>query len=134
MKRIKFYMLLSALFCAFSCGDKELPDVFNHALEGKYPNTEIGNELILVYNGDTLTGKQVDVNFLGTKRGVLTFENVIQGETKTELTVDFIESINPDNNHITGHLFEGVYSTKSLSIRYSGFLEAWLLSLELNEQ
>ena len=65
MKRIKFYLLLIALFCAFSCGDKELPDVWIHALEGIYPNTEIGNELILVYNGDTLTGKQVDVNFLG---------------------------------------------------------------------
>ena len=140
MKRIKFYMLLSALFCAFSCGhDNDNYDPRHYNFEGIYPVLEVGRELILVYNGDTLTNKTVDFTTRGLKKGILTFENVIPGEAKTVLTVDLIEVDNSiySEDEIILHLslfFEGVYSTKSRSIKYSGMIESLLMILELNEQ
>jgi hypothetical protein len=134
MKQIKFFFLLSALFCVFSCGDNDANyDARHYYIEGRYPNLEIGSDLILVYNGDTLTNKTVDFTTRGLKNGILTFENVIPGETKTVLTVDLVESENPDNG-ITKLLFDGVYFTKSRPIQYSGFVDGLLLLLELKEE
>ena len=141
MKRMKFYMLLSALLCAFSCGDNNEPyDERHYGFEGIYPILELGRELILVYNGDTLTNKTVDfTTHRGLKNGVLTFENVIQGEAKTVLKVELIEddsSFYSDSIIIIDYklLFEGIYYTKSRSIRYSGIIRPWLMLLELNEE
>lgn len=92
-------------------------------------------ELIFVYNGDTLTNRKVDFVSLGfvTPQAILTFENVISGEEKTVLTVDLIESGNPDNARFR-LLFEGVYQTESHSIKYSGFIEQFQMLLELKEE
>jgi hypothetical protein len=149
MKRTKLYFLLGALLFIFSCGDNNGgdPDKYIHHgfYEGIFPELSIERELILVYNGDTLTNKTVDVVAIGIAKpqGIFTFENVITGETKTVLTVDLIESEEPDNNdnsdpniiiiHTPRLLFEGVYSTKSRSIKYAGFLEPKLLYLDLKE-
>jgi hypothetical protein len=58
---------------------------------------------------------------------------VINSEVKTVLTVDLIESENPDNGVIR-LLFDGVYETKSRSIKYSGFIESLLMLLKLEEE
>jgi len=140
MKQVKLYFLLSALLCAFSCGDNNNgdPDKYYHYyFEGTYPDLTVGNELILVYNGDTLANKKVDVDTRGgiaKPQGILTFENVISGEAKTTLTVDLIEIINPENNNIERWVFEGVYSTISHAVKYSGFINPPLLVLDLKEE
>jgi hypothetical protein len=148
MKRVEFFFLLSTLICTISCGDNNngnLDDYYHpYAFcEGLFPNLPIGRELILVFNGDTLYNQTVEVVTRGVAKpqGVFTFNNVIKGEVKTVLTVDLIEGdqiIEPEDPDIimvgnTKLLFEGVYSTKSRSIRYSGYIAPRLLLLELKE-
>ena len=118
-----------------SCNNDTDPDIaHNYYFEGVYPDLTTGRELKLVYNGDTLIGKKVDVANKGKTQGILTFENVITGNPKTVLTVNLIESANPDNSEITRLIFEGIYSTQSRSIQYSGFIEQLLMFLELKEE
>lgn len=134
MNQIRLYFILISLFCAFSCRDNGDPeDYHQYAIEGIYPDLTFGRELILVYNGDTLSNKEIDFATRGLKQGILTFENVINGEAKTVLTVDLIESVNPDNNDITKYSFEGIYTTQSRPVTYSGYVEGLVLSLNIEE-
>jgi hypothetical protein len=136
MKRIKTIFLLCALLLVFSCGDNNSGyDARHYYFEGVYPNLAFGSELILVYNGDTLTNKKVDfTTHRGIANGILTFENVIPNEAKTVLTVVLNESTNPENTDIFRLLFEGVYATKSRSFHYYGFIEGMLLFLDIKEK
>jgi hypothetical protein len=134
-------MISGLLLGAFSCGDNKggNPDDYFHPygyIEGIFPDPVTGRELILVYNGDSLSNKKVDFVSRGIAKpqAVLTFENVITGEAKTVLTVDLIESQNHDNSGISRLIFNGVYSIKSRSIKYSGFIEPLLMLLELKEE
>jgi hypothetical protein len=105
-------------------------------MEGIYPAPPVyGCELILVYNGDTLTNRKVEFVSSGyvKPKAILTFENVISGEAKTVLTADLIEAVNPDNGRL-GVSFEGVYETESHYIKYSGFIEQFRMLLKLNEE
>jgi hypothetical protein len=138
MKQVKLFFLLTSFACVISCGDnnKGDPNEVYHPyayMEGIFPHQVIGRELILVYNGDTLTNKKVDFVSRGFIKiqAILTFENVINSEAKTVLTVDLIESENPDNGGIR-LLFDGVYETNR-SIKYSGFIEPLLMLLKLEE-
>ena len=140
MKRVKIYFLLVSIFCVISCGDDNNgdPNDYYHPygyIEGIFPNAEFGRELILVYNGDTLTNKKVEFDSRGkiTPQALLTLENVINSEAKTTIVADLIESENPDNPDIIRLLFEGIYYTKSSSVKFSGFIEPYKILLELKE-
>jgi hypothetical protein len=142
MKRIKFCILLSFFFGIISCGDNNGgdPGDYHHpyvTLEGIFPDLTTGRELILVYNGDTLKNKKVTFVSRGSSakpQAILTFENVISSEAKTELRVDLIETVNPNNSVLVRLLFEGIYSTKSHSVKYSGYIDPMQLSLFLIEE
>ena len=136
MKRVKIYFLLVSIFCVISCGDDNNgdPNDYYHPygyIEGIFPNAEFGRELILVYNGDTLTNKKVEFVSRGIDKpqAILTFENVINSENKTVITADLIESEDIENRL----LFEGIYYMKSSSVKFSGFIEPYKLLLELKE-
>ena len=141
MKRVKIYFLLISLLCVISCRDNNNgdPNEFLHPygyIEGVFPNEESGRELILVYNGDTLTNKKVEFVSRGISKpqALLTFESVISDEAKTVITADLVESENQDNSNVMRLLFEGVYSTKSSSVKYSGFIEPLMMLLELKDE
>ena len=141
MKRVKIYFLLTFLLCVISCNDNDKGDPNDYVhpyayIEGVFPDYAIGRELVLVYNGDTLTNKKVDFVSLGLDKpkAILTFENVIGGEAKTILTVDLVESKNPDDDDILRLMFDGIYSKQSSSIKYSGFIEPLHMLLELEEE
>jgi hypothetical protein len=141
MRRIQFYILLSFFFGFISCGDNSGDPGDHHhpygTLEGIFPDLTTGRELILVYNGDALENKRVifvSRGSLAKPRGILTFENVINGEAKTEFKVDLIETVNPDNSDIGRLIFEGIYSTTSHSVKYSGYIDLKQLSLNLTEE
>jgi len=140
MKQLNFYFLFSLFSIIFACGNNNGdPNEYYHpygSVEGVFPNTETGRELIIVYNGVILSNKKVECVTRGITKAqaILTFENVITSEAKTTLIADLMESKNHENSGINRLIFEGVYSTKSLSIKYSGFIEPLLLVLELNEK
>jgi hypothetical protein len=51
--------LIIPFMCILSCWDNNDPNNGHHYyFEGIYPDLEIGRELILVYDGDTLTNKK----------------------------------------------------------------------------
>ena len=106
-------------------------------IEGVFPDMtgERARELIFVLNGDTLSSRKVTFVSRGREKpqGILTFENVINGEAKTELVVDLSETQNPENEMMK-LLFEGVYTMKSQTFNYSGFIEPFLLLLNLEEK
>lgn len=140
MKRILFYILFVFTLLVLSCNnDNGDPADYNHPygyMEGIYPDIATRRELILINKGDTLEGKKVTFVSRGSTdkpQARLTFENVIDGEAKTEIIADLIETVNPDNSGIIRLKFEGVYFTKSHSITYSGYIEPLVLSLNLEE-
>jgi len=140
MKRVKIYFLLISIFCVISCGDDNYgdPNDYYHPygyIEGIFPNAEFGRELILVYNGDTLTNKTVEFDSRGkvNPQALLAVENVIKGEAKSVIIADLTETESPDNSEITRLIFDGVYYTKSGPVEFSGFIEPFKLLLELKE-
>ena len=149
MKNLKILAVISALILGvsgfflfvISCGDNDSgnPDDYYHPygyIEGIYPDLTNERELIFVYNGDTIENRKVGFvsNGMEKPKGIFTFENVIEGEEQTKLTVDLIEAESPDNPNVTRLTFNGVYSMKSKSFNYSGFIEPMMLFLALEEK
>lgn len=140
MKQVLFYFMLIMPLSLISCGDDDgNPDDFYHPygyMEGTFPESKNGRQLTLVYNGNTLENKSVVFVSRGSAekpQAILTFENVITGESKTQIVTDLTETVNPDKEGLVRLKFEGVYSTKSLTISYSGYIEPLVLSLNLEE-
>ncbi|MDR3140362.1 MAG: hypothetical protein LBU37_01325 [Tannerellaceae bacterium] len=123
MKQIQFYFLLILLLPISSCDtDRGDPDDYYHPyafLEGVFPDSATGRELILVSNGETVKNKKVQIVSRGSKekpQAVLTFENVIDGEVRTEIRTGLTETANPDNSETVRVEFQGVYSVKSRTV------------------
>lgn len=140
MRQVLIYLLIFLSFSVISCNnDDGDPDDFHHPygyMEGTFPDETIGRKLILIYNGDTLENKNVTFVSRGSSKkpqAILTFENVIGGEAKTDIITDLTETKNSDNNGIIRLKFEGLYSTKSYSVTYSGYIEPLVLFLNLEE-
>jgi hypothetical protein len=140
MKQIQFYFLLILSLLIGSCNNNNGdPGDYYHPyglLEGIFPDSTIGRELILVNNGDTIKNKKVQMVTRGSKekpQAVLTFENVIDDEAKTEIRADLIETTNPNDSEVVRLEFQGVYSVKSRTITYSGYIEPFVLYLNIEE-
>jgi hypothetical protein len=106
-------------------------------MEGTFPDATLGRNLILVLNGDTLNNKNVQFVSKGSSekpQAVLTLLNTINGEAKTEIVTDLVKATNPDNNELIRLKFEGIYSTKSHSVKYSGYIEPMVLSINLEDK
>ncbi len=140
MKQKLFYLLLILPLSLLSCGNDDAnPDDYHHPygyMEGTFPDTTLGCNLILVLNGDTLNNKNVQFVSKGSSekpQAVLTLLNTINGEAKTEIVTDLVKATNPDNDELIRLKFEGIYSTKSHSVKYSGYIEPMVLSINLEE-
>lgn len=140
MKQKLFYLLLILPLSLLSCGNDDAnPDDYHHPygyMEGTFPDATLGRNLILVLNGDTLNNKNVQFVSKGSSekpQAVLTFLNTINGEAKTEIVTDLVKATNPDNDELIRLKFEGIYSTKSHSVKYSGYIEPMVLSINLEE-
>ncbi|MGE4332882.1 MAG: hypothetical protein BGN88_08955 [Clostridiales bacterium 43-6] len=140
MKQKLFYLLLILPLSLLSCGNDDTnPDDYHHPygyMEGTFPNATLGRNLILVLNGDTLNNKNVQFVSKGSSekpQAVLTLLNTINGEAKTEIVTDLVKATNPDNDELIRLKFEGIYSTKSHSVKYSGYIEPMVLSINLEE-
>lgn len=140
MKQKLFYLLLILPLSLLSCGNDDAnPDDYHHPygyMEGTFPDATLGRNLILVLNGDTLNNKNVEFVSKGSSekpQAVLTLLNTINGEAKTEIVTDLVKATNPDNNELIRLKFEGIYSTKSHSVKYSGYIEPMVLSINLEE-
>jgi|ADurb_Cas_03_Slu_FD_contig_31_3796955_length_1326_multi_4_in_0_out_0_2 hypothetical protein len=140
MKQKLFYLLLILPLSLLSCGNDDAnPDDYHHPygyMEGTFPDATLGRNLILVLNGDTLNNKNVQFVSKGSSekpQAVLTLLNTINGEAKTEIVTDLVKATNPDNNELIRLKFEGIYSTKSHSVKYSGYIEPMVLSINLEE-
>lgn len=140
MKQKLFYLLLILPLSLLSCGNDDAnPDDYHHPygyMEGTFPNATLGRNLILVLNGDTLNNKNVQFVSKGSSekpQAVLTLLNTINGEAKTEIVTDLVKATNPDNDELIRLKFEGIYSTKSHSVKYSGYIEPMVLSINLEE-
>jgi len=140
MKQKLFYLLLILPLSLLSCGkDEANPEDYHHPygyMEGTFPDATLGRNLTLVINGDTLENKKVQFVSRGSSekpQAVLTFLNIINGEAKTEIIADLTKTVNPNNIELTRLKFEGVYTTKSHSVKYSGYVEPMVLSLNLEE-
>lgn len=140
MRRKLFYLLMISQLLVISC-NKEDGDPYDYHhpygyMEGTFPDATAGQKLLLIYNGDTLTNKKITFVSRGRSekpQAILTLENVIDGEAKTEIIADLVETVNPDNNGLIRLKFEGVYSAKSRSVTYSGYIEPLVLFLNLKE-
>ncbi len=140
MKQKLFYLLLILPLSLLSCGNDDAnPDDYHHPygyMEGTFPNATLGRNLFLVLNGDTLNNKNVQFVSKGSSekpQAVLTLLNTINGEAKTEIVTDLVKATNPDNDELIRLKFEGIYSTKSHSVKYSGYIEPMVLSINLEE-
>ena len=140
MKQKLFYLLLILPLSLLSCGNDDAnPDDYHHPygyMEGTFPDATLGRNLILVLNGDTLNNKNVQFVSKGSSekpQAVLTLLNTINGEAKTEIVTDLVKATNPDNDELIRLKFEGIYSTKSHSVKYSGYIEQMVLSINLEE-
>ena len=140
MKQKLFYLLLILPLSLLSCGNDDAnPDDYHHPygyMEGTFPDATLGRNLILVLNGDTLNNKNVQFVSKGSSekpQAVLTLLNTINGEAKTEIVTDLVKATNPDNDELIRLKFEGIYSTKSHSVKYSGYMEPMVLSINLEE-
>jgi len=140
MKQKLFYLLLILPLSLLSCGNDDAnPDDYHHPygyMEGTFPDATLGRNLILVLNGDTLNNKNVQFVSKGSSekpQAVLTLLNTINGEAKTEIVTDLVKATNPDNDDLIRLKFEGIYSTKSHSVKYSGYIEPMVLSINLEE-
>lgn len=140
MKQKLFYLLLILPLSLLSCGNDDTnPDDYHHPygyMEGTFPDATLGRNLILVLNGDTLNNKNVQFVSKGSSekpQAVLTLLNTINGEAKTEIVTDLVKATNPDNDELIRLKFEGIYSTKSHSVKYSGYIEPMVLSINLEE-
>ncbi|MDD4419918.1 hypothetical protein [Macellibacteroides fermentans] len=140
MKQKLFYLLLILPLSLLSCGNDDAnPDDYHHPygyMEGTFPDATLGRNLILVLNGDTLNNKNVQFVSKGSSekpQAVLTLLNTINGEAKTEIVTDLVKATNPDNDELIRLKFEGIYSTKSHSVKYSGYIEPMVLSINLEE-
>lgn len=140
MKQKLFYLLLILPLSLLSCGNDDAnPDDYHHPygyMEGTFPDATLGRNLILVLNGDTLNSKKVQFVSKGSSekpQAVLTLLNTINGEAKTKIVTDLVKATNPDNDELIRLKFEGIYSTKSHSVKYSGYIEPMVLSINLEE-
>jgi len=140
MKQKLFYLLLILPLSLLSCGNDDAnPDDYHHPygyMEGTFPDATLGRNLILVLNGDTLNNKNVQFVSKGSSekpQAVLTLLNTINGEAKTEIVTDLVKATNPDIDELIRLKFEGIYSTKSHSVKYSGYIEPMVLSINLEE-
>lgn len=140
MKQKLFYLLLILPLSLLSCGNDDAnPDDYHHPygyMEGTFPDATLGRNLILVLNGDTLNNKNVQFVSKGSSekpQAVLTLLNTINGEAKTEIVTDLVKATNPENDELIRLKFEGIYSTKSHSVKYSGYIEPMVLSINLEE-
>lgn len=140
MKQKLFYLLLILPLSLLSCGNDDAnPDDYHHPygyMEGTFPDATLGRNLILVLNGDTLNNKNVQFVSKGSSekpQAVLTLLNTINAEAKTEIVTDLVKATNPDNDELIRLKFEGIYSTKSHSVKYSGYIEPMVLSINLEE-
>ena len=140
MKQKLFYLLLILPLSLLSCGNDDAnPDDYHHPygyMEGTFPDATLGRNLILVLNGDTLNNKNVQFVSKGSSekpQAVLTLLNTINGEAKTEIVTDLVKATNPDNDELIRLKFEGIYSTKSHSVKYSGYIEPMVLAINLEE-
>lgn len=140
MKQKLFYLLLILPLSLLSCGNDDAnPDDYHHPygyMEGTFPDATLGRNLILVLNGDTLNNKNVQFVSKGSSekpQAVLTLLNTINGEAKTEIVTDLVKATNPDNDELIRLKFEGIYSTKLHSVKYSGYIEPMVLSINLEE-
>ena len=140
MKQKLFYLLLILPLSLLSFGNDDAnPDDYHHPygyMEGTFPDATLGRNLILVLNGDTLNNKNVQFVSKGSSekpQAVLTLLNTINGEAKTEIVTDLVKATNPDNDELIRLKFEGIYSTKSHSVKYSGYIEPMVLSINLEE-
>ena len=140
MKQKLFYLLLILPLSLLSCGNDDAnPDDYHHPygyMEGTFPDATLGRNLILVLNGDTLNNKNVQFVSKGSSekpQAVLTLLNTINGEAKTEIVTDLVKATNHDNDELIRLKFEGIYSTKSHSVKYSGYIEPMVLSINLEE-
>lgn len=140
MKWILVCLLMVLPFFIVSCDNENGdPDDYRHPygyMEGTFPSVDEGRKLILIFNGDTLNNKSVTFVSRGNSekpQSILTIEKLIGDEDKTEIVTDLIESKNPDKEGVIRLIFEGVYSTKTHSFKYSGYIEPLVLFLNLEE-